>query len=62
MCANGWAVKQLSQPIGHPLHARLDIDDQYILEKLTESEFDDDNDVPQVVDGVWGSESDDEAL
>ena len=56
--ANGRAVKQLSQPIGHPQHTWLDIVDQYILE----NESDDDNGVPQSVDGVFGTESDDEAL
>ena len=60
--ANGRAVKQLSQPIGHPQHAWLDIVDTKILENETESDCDDGDGVPQVVPGVSDTESDDESL
>ena len=60
--ANGRAVRKLSQPIGHPQHAWLDIVEQYIHENESESECDDDDDAPQVADGVYGIESDDETL
>ena len=60
--ANGHAIKQLSQPIGHPQHAWLEIVDTYILENETESDRDDGDGVPQVVTGVHDTESDDEPL
>ena len=60
--ANGRAIKQLSQPIGHPQQAWLDIVDTYSLEYVTDSDCDDADDVPQVVDGVHDIEIDDESL
>ena len=60
--ANGRAIKQLSQPIGHPQQAWLDIVDTYIMENETDSDCDDGDFVPQVVDGVHDIESDDESL
>ena len=60
--ANGRAIKQLSQPIGHPQHAWLDTVDTYIPENETESYCDDGDGVPQVVPGVHDTKSDDESL
>ena len=60
--ANGPAIKQLPQPIGHPQHAWLDNVDTLIFEKGTDSDCDDGDVVPQVVDGVHDIESDDESL
>ena len=60
--ANGRAIKQLSQPIVHPQQAWLDIVHTYILENETDSDCDDGDVVPQVVDGVHDIESDDESL
>ena len=62
MCANGRAIKQLSQPIGHPQQAWLDIADKQVVDSLTESDCDDGDGVPQVADRVHDIESDDEAL
>ena len=59
---NGRAIKQLAQPIGQPQQAWLDIVDTYILENETDSNCDDGDIVPQVVDGVHDIESDDEPL
>ena len=59
---NGRAIKQLSQPIGHPQQAWLDIVDEFFLENETDSDCDDGDGVPQVVDGVHDIESDDESL
>ena len=59
MYAKGRAVKQLSQHSGHPQDAWQDVVDHSFLKNETESECDDDDGVPQVVDSVW---SDDEAL
>ena len=56
------AIKQLSQPIGHPQHAWLDIVDTFILENETESDCDDGDVVPQVVPSVSDTESDNESL
>ena len=48
--ANGRAIKKLSQPIGHPQHAWLDSVETDIQENESESECDDDDGVPLVVD------------
>ena len=63
-CVNtkGRAIKQLSQPIGHPQQAWLDIIDKYIPKNEIESECSDGDGVPQVVGGVPSIESDDEVL
>ena len=60
--ANGRAIKQLSQPIGHPQYAWLHIFDTHILENKTEIDYDDVDGVPQMVDGAHDIESDDAAL
>ena len=60
--ANARAIKQLSQPIGHPQQAWLHIVDTYIMESVTDSDCDDDAVMPQVVDGVHDMASDDESL
>ena len=60
--ANWRAVEQLSQPIGSPWHDWLGIAHKKLLKNATESERDDDEGWPQVVDGVCSTESDDEAL
>ena len=60
--ANGQAIKQLSQPIGQPQQAWLDIFNKNILENVTDRGCDDGDVVPQVVDGAHDIESDDESL
>ena len=50
----GWTLSQQ--------YAWLDIVEKYIQENETESECDDDDVVPQVVDGVCGIESDEEDM
>ena len=60
--ANGRAIKQLSQPIGRPQHAWLDIFDTFLLQNKTEIDYDDGDGVPQMVDGTHDIESDDAAL
>ena len=60
--ANGRAVKKLSLPNGHPQHDRLRVDEQNMQGIESESGFDDEDGVPQVVDGVYSIESDDETL
>ena len=59
---NGRAIKKLSQPIGYPQHAWLDIVEQCIQENQSGSERGDDDGLLQVVDAVCGVESDDETL
>ena len=60
--ANARAIKQLSQPIGHPQQAWLDIAGTHIMENETDGDCDDDAGVPQVVDGVHDMASDDASL
>ena len=52
----------ISQPIGHPQHACLHVVEQQIQQIYIESEYDEHDCVPEVVDEVCSIESDEQAL
>ena len=61
VCANGRAIKQLSQPIGHS-QLGWTLSNNTLQNNQRGSEYIDEVGLPQVVDGVCGIESDDDAL
>ena len=60
--ANGRAIKQLYQRIGHPQHTWLDISHMHIMENNNGCDCDYGDGVSQVVDRVHDMASEDAAL